>query len=177
MQPAEPQPTDRAQLVQWPHDAKDATRGRVGRHALFLASFWIGTCIGYIDINHPERLRYENEGERLGGYFIRGITDGVLPVRAALPDLPHCVDCADESAAALAALAADIAAAATIAAVSASAAIAAAAIAVATLATLASAGPTVASAGTRDDWAYRGRFNRRPDRPCPRLHALSSLLQ
>ena len=28
-------------LVQWPHDAKDATCGRVGRHALFLAFVWI----------------------------------------------------------------------------------------------------------------------------------------
>ena len=34
-------------LVQWPHDAKDATCGRVGRHALFLALVWIlahGSC-------------------------------------------------------------------------------------------------------------------------------------
>jgi hypothetical protein len=92
---------------------------------------------------------------------------GLLPVRAALSDLPHCVDCADESAAALAALAAlaaDIAAAATIA-------------TIATIATLASAGPAVASTGTRDEqrnWADRWRCNR-PDCPChPRLHALSS---
>ncbi len=94
-----------------------------------------------------------------------------LPVRAALSDLPHCVDCADESAAAIAALAADIAAD-----IAATATVAATAT-LATLATLASAGPAVASAGARDDWAYRGRFSRRPDRRCPRLHALSSLLQ
>ena len=37
LQPAKPKRTGSPQLVQWPHDAKDATRGRVGRHALFLS--------------------------------------------------------------------------------------------------------------------------------------------
>ena len=35
-------------LVQWPHDAKDATCGRVGRPALFLAFVWVYDLFTYV---------------------------------------------------------------------------------------------------------------------------------
>ena len=77
MQPAKPQPTDRAELVQWTYDAKDATRSCVGRSALFLAVFLVP---------------YFGSGSRNGRGSQRtecALLLCLLLLRAALPDLHH----------------------------------------------------------------------------------------